>query len=603
MNDPPLKNVTAREALDFSMKDPPLKIVAARQADAPKWISNLCRLKPSLGGATGAPIWTVHPLSPSTNLGRREIQVTDPPLRVGFSAAMTSLMFSLVKNSLTAPVSTLTSAVSVPTVSEIIFLEEMLRLPFHTSMDILSSGTTPLSTLRHPDQTAAEVAVDTLYNRSPLRCHDIAAKQAVSFMEKHTDYYSAARYAEVSRAYTQNMDKLAMNITTEQRKTLKDAHGDIFCGLEVVEHACGMATLQMGEYVPNVSNGVNTYSVREPFCVCAAICPFNFPVMSPLWMFPAAVTCGNTFILKPSEKDPVLAFTSASVMLAELAMEAGLPDGVLSIVHGNNDTVNAICDHEDVRAVSFVGSNTFSDSLGFCVKLGVQKKALVDHSSFFAKKLAAKDSVFACLEIESCEDAEIYVETIGLMYYKEMNQRLMKQNVSRVLRVLKVLGFSSCIQSYLDYLEAVPWVGEEEEEKVISSILRLKTEGVIGVVTTTPVLKRIAFSAADPPKETLSRIIELVLRSKEEKKTDTKLIAVEADNLTSLLDVLAERQAAEEFSVTKGAFFATREASFDVALPYKPCNVSALRRDRKRRVVAFERHSAFAVEHVVATVV
>ncbi|CAA7013600.1 unnamed protein product [Microthlaspi erraticum] len=117
MNDPPLKNVTAREALDFSMKDPPLKIVAARQADAPKWISNLCRLKPSLGGATGAPIWTVHPLSPSTNLGRREIQVTDPPLRVGFSAAMTSLIFSPVKNSLTAPVSTLTSAVSVPTLS------------------------------------------------------------------------------------------------------------------------------------------------------------------------------------------------------------------------------------------------------------------------------------------------------------------------------------------------------------------------------------------------------------------------------------------------------------------------------------------------------
>ncbi|KFK34324.1 hypothetical protein AALP_AA5G130100 [Arabis alpina] len=239
---------------------------------------------------------------------------------------------------------------------------------------------------------------------------------------------------------------------------------------------------------------------------------------------------------------------------------------------------------------------------GFCVKLSVHKKLLVDHSSFFAKKLAEKDSVFACLEIESCEDAEIYVETIGLMYCKDMKQRLMKQNVSRVLRVLKVaelLGFSSCIQSCLDYLEAVPWVGEEEEEKVISSILRLKTEGV-GV---TPVLKRVALSAVDPPKETLSRIIELVLRSKEEKsrremksivlkllreqnganvsdnlnetiysscqncldsvlslfrqasegekpEPDTKQIAVEADNLTWLLDVLSERQAAEEFSIT-----------------------------------------------------
>lgn len=150
-----------------------------------------------------------------------------------------------------------------------------------------------------------------------------------------------------------DMDKLAMNITTEQGKTLKDAQGDVFRGLEVVEHACGMATLQMGEYVPNVSTGIDTYSLREPLGVCAGICPFNFPAMIPLWMFPVAVTCGNTFILKPSEKDP-----GASMILAELALEAGIPDGVLNIVHGTNDIVNAICDDEDIRAISFVGSNT-----------------------------------------------------------------------------------------------------------------------------------------------------------------------------------------------------------------------------------------------------
>ncbi|GLU08069.1 hypothetical protein SLE2022_249980 [Rubroshorea leprosula] len=150
-----------------------------------------------------------------------------------------------------------------------------------------------------------------------------------------------------------DIDKLAKNITTEQGKTLKDAHGDVFRGLEVVEHACGMATLQMGEYVPNVSNGIDTFSIREPLGVCAGICPFNFPAMIPLWMFPIAVTCGNTYVLKPSEKDP-----GASIMLAELAMEAGLPDGVLNIVHGTNDIVNAICDDDDIRAVSFVGSNT-----------------------------------------------------------------------------------------------------------------------------------------------------------------------------------------------------------------------------------------------------
>ncbi|KAG6529611.1 hypothetical protein ZIOFF_011820 [Zingiber officinale] len=150
-----------------------------------------------------------------------------------------------------------------------------------------------------------------------------------------------------------DMDKLALNITTEQGKTLKDAQGDVFRGLEVVEHACGMATLQMGEYISNVSNGIDTYSIREPLGVCAGICPFNFPAMIPLWMFPMAVTCGNTFVLKPSEKDP-----GASMMLAELAIEAGLPDGVLNIVHGTNDVVNNICDDDDIKAISFVGSNT-----------------------------------------------------------------------------------------------------------------------------------------------------------------------------------------------------------------------------------------------------
>ncbi|BAT73894.1 methylmalonate-semialdehyde dehydrogenase [acylating], mitochondrial [Vigna umbellata] len=149
-----------------------------------------------------------------------------------------------------------------------------------------------------------------------------------------------------------DMDKLALNVTTEQGKTLKDAQGDVFRGLEVVEHACGMATLQMGEYVSNVSHGIDTYSIREPLGVCAGICPFNFPAMIPLWMFPVAVTCGNTFVLKPSEKDP-----GASVMLAELALEAGLPEGVLNIVHGTHDIVNSICDDDDIKAISFVGSN------------------------------------------------------------------------------------------------------------------------------------------------------------------------------------------------------------------------------------------------------
>uniref|UniRef100_A0A453D1B1 methylmalonate-semialdehyde dehydrogenase (CoA acylating) n=2 Tax=Aegilops tauschii subsp. strangulata TaxID=200361 RepID=A0A453D1B1_AEGTS len=195
---------------------------------------------------------------------------------------------------------------------------------------------------RIPLTTADEfrAAVDAARTAFPgWRSTPVTARQRIMF-----------KYQELIRA---NMDKLAENITTEQGKTLKDAWGDVFRGLEVVEHACGMGSLQMGEYVSNVSHGIDTFSIREPLGVCAGICPFNFPAMIPLWMFPIAVTCGNTFVLKPSEKDP-----GAAMMLAELAMEAGLPKGVLNIVHGTHDVVNNICDDEAIKAVSFVGSNT-----------------------------------------------------------------------------------------------------------------------------------------------------------------------------------------------------------------------------------------------------
>ncbi|CAL1370396.1 unnamed protein product [Linum trigynum] len=201
-------------------------------------------------------------------------------------------------------------------------------------------------------------ATQEVVSQVPLTTHDefkaavIAAKNAFRSW-RNTPITTRQRVMlKLQDLIRRDKDKLALNITTEQGKTLKDAHGDVFRGLEVVEHACGMATLQMGEYVSNVAHGIDTYSIREPLGVCAGICPFNFPAMIPLWMFPIAVTCGNTFVLKPSEKDP-----GASVILAELAMEAGLPDGVLNIVHGTNDIVNAICDEEDIKAVSFVGSN------------------------------------------------------------------------------------------------------------------------------------------------------------------------------------------------------------------------------------------------------
>lgn len=180
-----------------------------------------------------------------------------------------------------------------------------------------------------------------------------AAKQAFPAW-RNTPVTSRQRIMfKLQELIRRDMDKLAVSVTTEQGKTLGDARGDVFRGLEVVEHSCNMASLQMGEFVENVSSGIDTYSIRQPLGVCAGICPFNFPAMIPLWMFPLGVTSGNTYILKPSEKDP-----GAAMLLAELAMEAGLPAGVLNIVHGTHDVVNHICDDPNIKAVSFVGSNT-----------------------------------------------------------------------------------------------------------------------------------------------------------------------------------------------------------------------------------------------------
>jgi len=145
--------------------------------------------------------------------------------------------------------------------------------------------------------------------------------------------------------------RIAQILTAEQGKTLPDAEGDIFRGLEVVEHACSIGSLQLGEYGENVAGSIDTYTLRQPLGVCAGITPFNFPAMIPLWMFPMAIVSGNTFVLKPSEQDPL-----STNELVKLAIEAGVPPGVLNVVQGGREVVDAICTHKDIKAVSFVGS-------------------------------------------------------------------------------------------------------------------------------------------------------------------------------------------------------------------------------------------------------
>ncbi len=178
-----------------------------------------------------------------------------------------------------------------------------------------------------------------------------SSKKAFKTWRKTPIGTRARIFLKYQQLIRENMPELAAMLTAEQGKTLADAEGDVFRGLEVVEHAAGIGSLQLGELANNVANGVDTYTLLQPLGVCAGISPFNFPAMIPLWMFPMAIVTGNTFVLKPSEQDPMV-----TMRLIELATEAGIPAGVLNVIHGGPDAVNAICDHEDIKAVSFVGS-------------------------------------------------------------------------------------------------------------------------------------------------------------------------------------------------------------------------------------------------------
>lgn len=149
-----------------------------------------------------------------------------------------------------------------------------------------------------------------------------------------------------------NMGRLAANITLEQGKTIVDAEGDVLRGLQVVEHCCSITSLQLGETMQGIAKDMDTFTFKMPIGVTAGITPFNFPAMIPLWMFPMAAVCGNTSVMKPSERDP-----GATMILMELCKEAGMPPGVVNVIHGAHDSVNFICDNPDIKAISFVGSD------------------------------------------------------------------------------------------------------------------------------------------------------------------------------------------------------------------------------------------------------
>ena len=199
--------------------------------------------------------------------------------------------------------------------------------------------------------TGAEQANVVLAEKADV---DAAVRAARTAFETWQDV-SLVRRARVMFRFAELLDRhsdeLAGIISDEHGKTVEDARGEITRGMEVVEFACGIPHLLKGAFSEQVSTGVDSYSFRQPIGVCAGITPFNFPIMVPMWMHPVAIATGNTFVLKPSERDP-----SASNFTAQLYADAGLPAGVFNVVHGDKAAVDAILDHPDIAAVSFVGS-------------------------------------------------------------------------------------------------------------------------------------------------------------------------------------------------------------------------------------------------------
>jgi malonate-semialdehyde dehydrogenase (acetylating)/methylmalonate-semialdehyde dehydrogenase len=228
-------------------------------------------------------------------------------------------------------------------------------VPLFIGGEIVEASSGRFGTIYHPSSGTAARRVGFANRADVNRAVDAAAAAFPAWAAA-----PPLRRARILNRFRELLERdqatLAAIITSEHGKVLSDAKGEVQRGLEVVEFATGIPHLLKGEYSEEVGTGVDTYSIRQPLGVVAGITPFNFPVMVPLWMFPVALACGNTFVLKPSEKDP-----SASIELARLLKEAGLPDGVFNVVHGDKEAVDALLDSPKIEAISFVGSTPIAE--------------------------------------------------------------------------------------------------------------------------------------------------------------------------------------------------------------------------------------------------
>jgi malonate-semialdehyde dehydrogenase (acetylating)/methylmalonate-semialdehyde dehydrogenase len=229
-------------------------------------------------------------------------------------------------------------------------LTTLERLPLWIAGRAFSPSTTRYGEVTNP-ATGEVIRHVPFANREDVDAAVQAARAAFPAWSKSPSLRRARVLMKFRELLDTHKKDLARIVTQEHGKTLADAEGSVTRGMEVVEFATGIPHLLKGEHSENVGTDVDSWSLRTPVGVCVGITPFNFPAMVPMWMFPISIACGNTFVLKPSERDPTL-----SIRLAELLQEAGLPDGVFNVVHGDKDAVDALLSHPEVNAISFVGS-------------------------------------------------------------------------------------------------------------------------------------------------------------------------------------------------------------------------------------------------------
>tara|TARA_B100001057_G_C22837201_1_gene945616 strand:- start:78 stop:1565 length:1488 start_codon:yes stop_codon:yes gene_type:complete len=260
-----------------------------------------------------------------------------------------------------------------------------------------------------------------------------------------------------------NIDELASIVSKEHGKTLDDARGSVTRGLEVVEFACGIPHLLKGEFSQNVGTNIDSWSIRQPLGICAGITPFNFPAMVPMWMYPIAIACGNSFILKPSEKDP-----SCSMKLAELFTEAGLPDGVFNIINGDKNVVDLILKSNDISSVSFVGSTPVA-------------KYIYEQSSVYGKRVQALGGAKNHLVV--MPDANINQAVDGIIGagYGSAGERCMAVSVAVAVGDIAD-ELVDKIHSQSQKLKVAPWTDlESDMGPVISREHKDKIENYIAI--------------------------------------------------------------------------------------------------------------------------